>query len=142
VTESVPVKKQPVKSLERRSTKPEASSFGTRVGKDTFLAQIVKLVQQAQGSKAPIQRLADQVTRWFVPAVLRSRSPPYHLVQHHGQRHDGVDYHCWVLIIACPCARSVYTPTSIMVGTGKGAENGILIKGAESGTSPQTANHR
>ncbi|MGK7889181.1 MAG: heavy metal translocating P-type ATPase [Leptolyngbyaceae cyanobacterium] len=105
----------------------------TRVGKDTFLAQIVKLVQQAQGSKAPIQHLADQVTGWFVPAVMAiallsfilwfaiTRDIALALLPMVG-----------VLIIACPCSLGLATPTSIMVGTGKGAENGILIKGAES----------
>ncbi len=104
-----------------------------RVGKDTVLAQIVKLVQDAQTSKAPIQKLADQVTGWFVPVVIIIAV---------------VTFIIWfaitknfslaliptvsVLIIACPCALGLATPTSIMVGTGKGAENGILIKDAES----------
>lgn len=105
----------------------------THVGKDTVLAQIVQLVQQAQGSKAPIQRLADQVTYWFVPAViaiaaitfivwlLATQTLSFALITAVG-----------VLIIACPCALGLATPTSVMVGTGKGAEHGILIKGAES----------
>jgi Cu+-exporting ATPase len=105
----------------------------TRVGKDTFLAQIVKLVQQAQGSKAPIQRLADQVTGWFVPVVIAIAIATfifwYNVM---GNVTMALITTVGVLIIACPCALGLATPTSIMVGTGKGAENGILIKGAES----------
>ncbi|MCF2970332.1 heavy metal translocating P-type ATPase [Synechococcus sp. Nb3U1] len=104
-----------------------------RVGKDTVLAQIVRLVQEAQGSKAPIQQLADQVTAWFVPAVIGvailtfilwwvlASNPTLALVNTIG-----------VLIIACPCALGLATPTSIMVGTGRGAELGVLIKSANS----------
>ncbi|MGF1568376.1 MAG: heavy metal translocating P-type ATPase [Nodosilinea sp.] len=105
----------------------------TRVGKDTFLAQIVKLVQQAQGSKAPIQQLADRVTAWFVPAVIAIAITTfivwYNLM---GNVTMALITTVGVLIIACPCALGLATPTSIMVGTGKGAENGILIKGADS----------
>jgi len=105
----------------------------TRIGKDTFLAQIVRLVQQAQGSKAPIQRLADQVTSWFVPAVIAIAIVTF-LVWYTwmGNVTMALVTTIGVLIIACPCALGLATPTSIMVGTGKGAENGILIKGAES----------
>jgi Cu+-exporting ATPase len=105
----------------------------TRVGKDTFLAQIVKLVQQAQGSKAPIQRLADQVTGWFVPVVIAIAIATFILWYNvMGNVTMALIPTVGVLIIACPCALGLATPTSIMVGTGKGAENGILIKGAES----------
>ncbi len=104
-----------------------------RVGKETLLSQIVQLVQAAQNSKAPIQRQADRVTRWFVPVVIAIAL---------------ITFALWfivtrnitlallttvsVLIIACPCALGLATPTSIMVGTGKGAEHGILIKDAAS----------
>jgi Cu+-exporting ATPase len=133
--ESMPVKKHPGDEV-IGATLNTTGSFKfqvTRVGKDTFLAQIVRLVQQAQSSKAPIQRLADQITRWFVPAVIAvaiatfllwfalTRNPTLALITMVA-----------VLIIACPCALGLATPTSIMVGTGKGAENGILIKGADS----------
>ncbi|MHC5596762.1 MAG: heavy metal translocating P-type ATPase [Nostoc sp.] len=133
--ESLPVKKQPGDEV-IGATINGAGAFQfrvTRVGNDTFLAQIVKLVQQAQGSKAPIQRLADQVTGWFVPIVIAVAIATF------------VIWFCFtgnltlatmttvgVLIIACPCALGLATPTSVMVGTGKGAENGILIKGADS----------
>jgi P-type Cu+ transporter len=105
----------------------------TRVGKDTFLAQIVKLVQDAQGSKAPIQRLADQVTGWFVPAVMGVAIATF-LVWCFLLHKPTLALIAMVevLIIACPCALGLATPTSIMVGTGKGAEYGILIKGADS----------
>jgi len=105
----------------------------TKVGKDTMLAQIIKIVEEAQASKAPIQLLADKVSLYFVPAVIVIAI---------------LSFGVWfllagmpfvfaltilitVLIIACPCALGLATPTAIMVGTGLGAENGILIKGAE-----------
>ncbi|MFM7427615.1 MAG: heavy metal translocating P-type ATPase [Elainella sp.] len=133
--ESLPVKKQagdPVIG----ATLNKTGSFqfrATRVGKDTFLAQIVQLVQQAQGSKAPIQRLADRVTGWFVPVVIAIAILTF-LVWFNlmGNLTLAILTMVEVLIIACPCALGLATPTSIMVGTGKGAENGILIKGAES----------
>ncbi|PSB31899.1 heavy metal translocating P-type ATPase [Stenomitos frigidus] len=105
----------------------------TRVGKDTVLAQIVKLVQDAQGSKAPIQRLADQVTGWFVPVVIAIAIATFVIwFLAMGNLTLALITTVGVLIIACPCALGLATPTSVMVGTGKGAENGILIKGAES----------
>ncbi|MBD2772096.1 heavy metal translocating P-type ATPase [Iningainema tapete] len=133
--ESVPVKKQPGDQV-IGATINKTGSFkfrATRVGKDTFLAQIVKLVQQAQGSKAPIQRLADQVTGWFVPAVIAIAIATF-IIWYNvmGNITMALITTVGVLIIACPCALGLATPTSIMVGTGKGAENGILIKGAES----------
>ncbi|MBI2985358.1 MAG: copper-translocating P-type ATPase [Deltaproteobacteria bacterium] len=106
----------------------------TKVGKDTVLAQIIKLVEEAQGSKAPIQRLVDKVTSYFVPTVIAIATV------------TAIIWYLWgpapaltyallnfvaVLIIACPCALGLATPTSIMVGTGKGAENGILIRSGE-----------
>jgi Cu+-exporting ATPase len=104
-----------------------------RVGRDTVLAQIVQLVQQAQGSKAPIQRLADQITGWFVPAVMVIALLTF-AVWFAITRNIVLSLFTSisVLIIACPCALGLATPTSIMVGTGKGAENGILIRDAES----------
>ncbi|HEY9849099.1 MAG TPA: heavy metal translocating P-type ATPase [Leptolyngbyaceae cyanobacterium] len=133
--ESVAVKKQPGNEV-IGATINKTGSFkfrAMRVGKDTFLAQIVKLVQQAQGSKAPIQRLADQVTGWFVPAVIAIAIATFILWYNiMGNVTMALINTVGVLIIACPCALGLATPTSIMVGTGKGAENGILIKGADS----------
>lgn len=133
--ESVAVKKQPGDEV-IGATINKTGSFKfrtTRVGKDTFLAQIVKLVQQAQGSKAPIQRLADQVTGWFVPAVIAIAIATFIIWYNFmGNVTLAMITTVGVLIIACPCALGLATPTSIMVGTGKGAENGILIKGADS----------
>ncbi|HKY88769.1 MAG TPA: heavy metal translocating P-type ATPase, partial [Candidatus Limnocylindrales bacterium] len=106
----------------------------TRIGQETVLAQIVRLVQEAQGGKAPVQRFADLVTAYFVPAVLAIAAltfvawfalgpqPAFNLALLNTVA---------VLIIACPCALGLATPTSIMVGTGKGAEHGILFRNAE-----------
>jgi Cu+-exporting ATPase len=133
--ESVAVKKQPGSEV-IGATINKTGSFkfrATRVGKDTVLAQIVQLVQQAQGSKAPIQRLADQVTGWFVPVVIAIALLTFIIwFNFMGNPTLALIATVGVLIIACPCALGLATPTSIMVGTGKGAENGILIKGAES----------
>lgn len=133
--ESVAVKKQPGDQV-IGATINKTGSFkfqATRVGKDTFLAQIVKLVQQAQGSKAPIQRLADHVTGWFVPVVIAIAIATF-IIWYNimGNVTMALINTVGVLIIACPCALGLATPTSIMVGTGKGAQNGILIKGADS----------
>jgi Cu+-exporting ATPase len=105
----------------------------SHVGKDTVLSQIVNLVQQAQGSKAPIQRLADRVTGWFVPVVISIAIATF-LIWFNimGNLTLATISAVGVLIIACPCALGLAAPTSIMVGTGKGAENGILIKDAGS----------
>jgi Cu+-exporting ATPase len=133
--ESLPVKKQPGDEV-IGATINKTGSFkfqATRVGSDTVLAQIVQLVQQAQGSKAPIQRLADQVTGWFVPAVIAIALLTFIIwFNFTGNVTLALITTVGVLIIACPCALGLATPTSVMVGTGKGAENGILIKGAES----------
>ena len=133
--ESVPVKKQPGDEV-IGATINKTGSFkfrATRVGTDTVLAQIVKLVQDAQGSKAPIQRLADRVTAWFVPVVIAIAIATFILwFTFTGNISLALVTTVGVLIIACPCALGLATPTSIMVGTGKGAQNGILIKGAES----------
>ena len=104
----------------------------SRVGKDTVLAQIVKLVRDAQASKAEIQKLADRVTGWFVPVVMAIASVTWLVwLSVTGNFTLAMVNAVSVLIIACPCALGLATPTSIMVGTGKGAENGILIKSAE-----------
>ncbi len=106
----------------------------TRIGRDTVLAQIVRLVQDAQGSKAPIQRLADVVTGYFVPAVLGIAALTFVVWFVFGPEpafNLALLNMVGVLIIACPCALGLATPTSIMVGTGKGAENGVLFRNAE-----------
>ena len=108
----------------------------TRVGADTALAQIVRLVEQAQGSKAPIERLADQVSAIFVPAVLVIAALTFLawlvLGPAAGEVTTPLLTAVTVLVIACPCALGLATPTAIMVGTGRGAEQGILIKDAAS----------
>ena len=103
----------------------------TRVGKDTALAQIIKLVEEAQGSKAPIQRLADVIASYFVPAVIGIAVITFIIWYIFGPQPaftNALLNFVAVLIIACPCALGLATPTAIMVGTGKGAENGVLIK--------------
>ncbi len=107
----------------------------TKVGSDTMLAQIIKLVTDAQGSKAPIQRLADLVSSYFVPIVLMLAIFTFVVWYDFGPSPTllfALLNTVAVLIIACPCAMGLATPTAIMVGTGKGAEHGILIKDAES----------
>ncbi len=106
-----------------------------KVGEDTVLAQIVRLVREAQGTKAPIQRLADAVTAWFVPAVIGVAALTFAVWLVFGPRPSlapALLHFVSVLIIACPCALGLATPTAIMVGTGRGAERGILIKSGES----------
>lgn len=104
----------------------------TRVGKDTALAQIIKMVEEAQGSKAPIQQIADHVAGIFVPAVLVIAVITFFTWYLLGAGiNKALISAVAVLVIACPCALGLATPTAIMVGTGKGAENGILIKGGE-----------
>ncbi|NSA02642.1 Cu+-exporting ATPase [Clostridium beijerinckii] len=104
----------------------------TKVGKDTALAQIVRLVEEAQGSKAPIAKLADVISAYFVPIVIMLA-----IIASIGWLISGettifsLTIFIAVLVIACPCALGLATPTAIMVGTGKGAENGVLIKGGE-----------
>jgi len=107
----------------------------TKVGQETMLAQIIKLVQEAQGSKAPIQRLADLVSSYFVPIVIMLAIATFvvwYVVGPFPALTFALLNTVAVLIIACPCAMGLATPTAIMVGTGKGAEHGILIKDAES----------
>jgi Cu+-exporting ATPase len=104
----------------------------TKVGADTALAQIIKLVEDAQGSKAPIAKLADVVSSYFVPIVMVIATIASFAWYFSGQSAEfALTIFISVLIIACPCALGLATPTAIMVGTGKGAENGILIKGGE-----------
>ncbi|WP_429088040.1 copper-translocating P-type ATPase [Brassicibacter mesophilus] len=104
----------------------------TKVGKDTALAQIIKLVEDAQGSKAPVQRLADKISGVFVPTVVGIALVTFLLWYFvKGDFTHALISAVAVLVIACPCALGLATPTAIMVGTGKGAENGILIKGGE-----------
>lgn len=104
----------------------------TKVGKETMLAQIIKMVEDAQGTKAPIQKIADRVSGIFVPIVIGIALVTF-LVWYFivGNATAGFISMVSVLVIACPCALGLATPTAIMVGTGKGAENGILIKGGE-----------
>jgi P-type Cu+ transporter len=107
----------------------------TRVGRDTVLAQIIRLVEEAQGSKAPIQRLADQVASIFVPTVIGIALLTFAIWWAFGPSPAflfAMLNFVAVLIIACPCALGLATPTAIMVGTGKGAELGILIRSGES----------
>lgn len=103
-----------------------------RVGRDTALAQIIKLVEDAQGSKAPIARLADQVAGVFVPAVMAIATVAALLWLLAGKEPGfALSVFISVLVIACPCALGLATPTAIMVGTGKGAQNGVLFKDAQ-----------
>ena len=132
--ESIPVDKT-VGAQVIGATINKSGSFimkATKVGSDTMLAQIINLVEEAQGSKAPIQRLADRVSEIFVPAVLVIAVLTFVGWASTGNYVNGLVSMISVLIIACPCAMGLATPTAIMVGTGKGAEHGILIKDARS----------
>jgi Cu+-exporting ATPase len=135
--ESIPVKKGPGNEV-IGATINKTGSFkfqATKVGKDTALAQIIKLVQDAQGSKAPIQRLADVISGYFVPIVISVAIASFVIWFSFGPTPAltfALLNFVAVMIIACPCALGLATPTAVMVGTGKGAENGILIKGGES----------
>ncbi|MCL4239815.1 MAG: heavy metal translocating P-type ATPase [Dehalococcoidia bacterium] len=134
--ESLPVTKETGDTV-IGSTINQTGAFrfrATKVGKDTMLAQIVRLVEQAQGSRAPIQRLADVVASYFVPAVIFIAIATFVVWYDFGSEPAftfALVSAVSVLIIACPCALGLATPLSIMVGTGKGAENGILIRSAE-----------
>jgi Cu+-exporting ATPase len=132
--ESIPVEKK-VGDLVVGATINRYGVFkfeATKVGRDTVLAQIIKMVEEAQGSKAPIQKLADEVSGIFVPVVIGVAVVTFLvwtlLV---GDLSAAIISAVSVLVIACPCSLGLATPTAIMVGTGKGAENGILIKGGE-----------
>ncbi|UJL47127.1 copper-translocating P-type ATPase [Virgibacillus sp. NKC19-16] len=134
--ESIPIEKDVDASLIGSTINKNGSieMEATKVGKDTALASIVKVVEDAQGSKAPIQRLADVISGYFVPIVVGIALLTFivwiSFVQP-GQIEPALVAAIAVLVIACPCALGLATPTSIMVGTGKGAENGILFKGGE-----------
>jgi Cu+-exporting ATPase len=134
--ESIPVEKGPGDEV-IGATINRVGTFqfeATKVGRETMLAQIVQLVEEAQGSKPPIQRLVDTVAGYFVQAVIVLAGLTF-LVWYAFGPEPALNYALMtfvaVLIIACPCALGLATPTSIMVGTGKGAELGILIRGAE-----------
>jgi P-type Cu+ transporter len=132
--ESLPVEKKPGDFV-IGATINKFGTFkfeATKVGKDTALSQIVKMVEDAQGSKAPIQKIADQVSGIFVPVVVGIAVLTF-LIWFFttGDFTKAIVSAVAVLVIACPCALGLATPTAIMVGTGKGAENGILIKGGE-----------
>jgi P-type Cu+ transporter len=135
--ESLPVEKQPGDAVFGATlNKTGAFRFRvTRVGADTVLAQIVRLVEEAQGSRAPIQQLADRVSAVFVPVVIGIAVCTFvlwFLLAEPGQRLPlALVNFVAVLIIACPCALGLATPTAIMVGTGRGAEQGVLIRNAE-----------
>ena len=134
--ESIPVDKSPG-DVVVGGTVNQTGSFryrATAVGADTLLAQIVRLVREAQASKAPIERLADRVAGYFVPAVVFIAIATFVIWFDFGPAPAltrGLVSAVSVLIIACPCALGLATPLSIMVGTGKGAENGVLIRSAE-----------
>ncbi|MCS6882850.1 MAG: heavy metal translocating P-type ATPase [Oscillochloridaceae bacterium] len=134
--ESLPVEKQPGDTL-IGATLNRSGSFqmrATRVGKETALAQIIRLVQEAQGSRAPVQRLVDRVASVFVPVVILIALLTFAAWFFIGDAGftRALLFAVAVLVIACPCALGLATPTAIMVGTGVGAERGILIKNAES----------
>ncbi len=134
--ESIPVEKNAGDTV-IGATMNKTGSFkfeATKVGRDTMLSQIINMVQDAQGSKPPIARLADKIASIFVPVVMGIATVTFIIWFFLGPE-PAFTYALLnfiaVLIIACPCALGLATPTSIMVGTGKGAENGILIKGGE-----------
>ena len=102
-----------------------------KIGKDTVLSQIIRLVEDAQGSKAPVQRLADKISGIFVPVVIVIALITFLAFNFIDSFNTGLINAVAILVIACPCALGLATPTAIMVGTGKGAENGILIKSGE-----------
>jgi Cu+-exporting ATPase len=132
--ESMPVEKHPGSNLTGGSINGEGllKFEVTRTGEDTALSKIIKLVEEAQGKKAPIAKMADVVSGYFVPAVLIIAFVAAVLWMIAGKDFDFVlNVFVTVLVIACPCALGLATPTAIMVGTGKGAELGILIKGGE-----------
>jgi Cu+-exporting ATPase len=132
--ESTPVRKEPGDAVVGGSLN-RSGSFRfrvTRVGGDTLLARIVELVRQAQSSRTRVQRLADQVTAWFVPAVIAVAIAAFvvwFLVS--GNALLAGLFLVSVLVIACPCALGLATPTSVMVASGKGAENGLIFRSAE-----------
>lgn len=132
--ESIPVEKNKGDKVTGGSINKNGSiTFeATKVGKDTALAQIIKLVEDAQGSKAPIAKMADIISGYFVPIVISIAIVSGVIWYLTGQSINfALTIFIAVLVIACPCALGLATPTAIMVGTGKGAEYGVLIKGGE-----------
>ena len=134
--ESIPVDKSPGSQVFGAALNATGSfTFrATKVGRETMLAQIIGLVEEAQGSKAPIQRLADTISSFFVPVVITVAAAVFLLWLVLGPSPSHVYATLTavaVLIIACPCAMGLATPTAIMVGTGKGAEHGVLIRSAD-----------
>jgi len=134
--ESLPVEKRPGDGVTGATlnTMGALTVLATMVGKETALARIIDLVRQAQGSKAPIQRLADTIAAYFVPAVIVAAVLTFCLWLLFGPDPSltfALMTFVAVLIIACPCSLGLATPTAIMVGTGRGAEYGVLIKGGE-----------
>ena len=134
--ESLPVTKEPGHEVWGATVNQEGHLVYrvTRVGEDTVLSQIIRLVDEAQTSKAPIERLADRVSGIFVPVVMGIAGLTFlgwfYLSSHHSLA-PALIHAVAVLIIACPCALGLATPTAVMVGTGRGAELGILIRGGE-----------
>jgi Cu+-exporting ATPase len=140
--ESLPVDKKPGSAVVGGSVNKTGffKMRATRLGKDSMLSQIIRMVEEAQGSKAPVQRLADKVAGIFVPAVIGIATLSFFVWWFWGESITDLPTSSFVfalmmfisvMIIACPCALGLATPTAIMVGTGKGAELGILIKGGE-----------
>ena len=140
--ESLPVEKGPGDALVGATLNKlgRLKLEATKVGKETALSQIIRLVEEAQGSKAPIQKLADQVSSIFVPAVILIAAATFLVWYFLIPMSPGAEMSLFtralinmvaVLVIACPCAMGLATPTAVMVGTGKGAEMGILLKSSE-----------
>ena len=140
--ESIPVEKlKGSKVIGATINKTGSFRFkATNVGSETALAQIIKMVEEAQGSKAPIQKLADTISAYFVPVVVSIAIISGIIWYFFNGFAFALSIFVAVLIIACPCALGLATPTAIMVGTGKGAENGILFKNAESLQTAQKIN--
>ena len=133
--ESIPVEKHAGDTVIGASINKNGSIRyrATRVGKDTTLAQIIKLVEEAQGSKAPIAKMADIISGYFVPIVIilaLLAGLAWYIIGGESVIF-ALTIFISVLVIACPCALGLATPTAIMVGTGKGAEHGVLIKSGE-----------
>ena len=135
--EPVPVRKQKDAKVYAGTINQKGAFrfMADKIGQDTLLAQIIRMVQDAQGSKAPVQKLVDKIAAVFVPAIITIALVSFVVwnvcAGENGFTH-GLLAMVTVLIIACPCALGLATPTALMVGIGKGAENGILIKNAES----------
>ena len=140
--ESIPVEKNPGDKVIGATINKQGSFefVAEKVGSETTLAQIIRLIEEAQGSKAPIQAFADRISSWFVPAVIGIAILTFLIwffAFNAGLAFSLMAFTA-VIVIACPCALGLATPTAIMVGTGKGAEHGILIKGGE---PLEVANH-